>query len=280
MNGPQILTRSMSVVRTFGSRGFRGQYHSRSDAHSKIACWALMFDLLMESSFLRSLVQEEKVFFGLNHEMGDWKNQRKKRLDLVVSTRGGPPTGLLLADLVAEYGVVLEEGERRELDALPPLFEAPVGSVLVAIEAKAAMTAHSKSRPRLYDELNSSHLTVHGAADQSIAVGLAMVNAARTFLSPDLNKLGLAELNPTVSSHQQPHDADRVIEKLKELPRRNRPGEAGFDALAIVVVDCANDGSNVTVVTDPPGLSMRDDYHYEQAVRRVANDFAYRFSSI
>lgn len=270
----------MSVVRTFGSRGFRGQYHSRSDAHSKIACWALMFDLLKESSHLRSLVEEEKVFFGLNHEMGDWKNQRKKRLDLVVSTRGGSPTGLLLADLVADYGVVLDEAERRELDALPPLFEAPVGSVLIALEAKAAMTAHSKARPRLYDELNSSHLTVHGAADQSIAVGLAMVNAASTFLSPDLNKLGLAEPIPNISTHRQPQDAERVIEKLKELPRRNRPGEAGFDALAIVVVDCPNDGSDVTVVTDPPGVGVRDDYHYEQAVRRVANDFAYRFSSI
>lgn len=96
MNGPQILARSMSVVRIFGSQGYRGQYHSRSDFHSKVACWGVMFDLLNESALLRSLVEKEKVFFGLNHEMGDWKHQRKKRLDLVVSTPGGSPTGMLV----------------------------------------------------------------------------------------------------------------------------------------------------------------------------------------
>lgn len=280
MNGPLILARSMSVVRIFGKSGYRGQYHSRSDLHSKIACWTFLLDLLLESSVLRNLAAKSKVFFGLNHSMGDWKHQRKKKLDLVLATRGGSPTGLFFSDLVAQYGIALTSDEEALLGSLPPLLEAPVGSVLSAVEAKAAMTAHSKARPRLYDELNSSHLTVHGAADQSIAVGLAMVNAATEFLSPDLNKLGLAEARPVLSRHKQPGDTNRVIEKLKELPRRTRPGEEGFDALGIVVLNCSNDGSNVELVTDPPALDSRDDYHYAQTVRRVANDFSYRFSSI
>jgi len=56
------------------------------------------------------------------------------------------------------------------------------------MEAKACMTAHQRALPRLYDELNSSHLTVHGAADHAIAAGFVMVNAATKFLSTDLNK--------------------------------------------------------------------------------------------
>ena len=58
----------------------------------------------------------------------------------------------------------------------------------MALEAKACMTAHQRALPRLYDELNSSHLTVHGATDQAIAAGFAMVNIAGQYLSPDLNK--------------------------------------------------------------------------------------------
>lgn len=280
MNGPEILARSLTAVRSFGKRGYRGQYHSRSDHHSKIACWGIMFDLLLESSFLRDLVTKEKVFFGLNHEMRDWKHQRKKNLDLVISSRGGSPTGMVFADLVAEYGVLLSNEEAVELKALPVLFEAPVGSVLMALEAKAAMTAHSKARPRLYDELNSSHMTVHGAADQAIAVGLVMVNAAESFVSPDLNKLGLAQDDWVITQHKQPRDAAGVMEKVKELPRRNRPGEEGFDALGIVVVDCSNDGTPVQVVTGPPSPGLTDDYHYAQMIRRIASDFAYRYSRL
>ena len=46
------------------------------------------------------------------------------------------------------------------------------------------MTAHGKALPRLHDELNSSHLTIHGASDYAIAAAFALVNAAATFVSP------------------------------------------------------------------------------------------------
>src|ERR1700722_14571492 len=37
--------------------------------------------------------------------------------------------------------------------------------------AEAAMTAFIRALPRLYDELNSSHLCTHGASRQALAVG-------------------------------------------------------------------------------------------------------------
>ncbi|MES0160396.1 MULTISPECIES: hypothetical protein [unclassified Mesorhizobium] len=78
MNGLDIVARSMSVA-TSGSPGRKPfqngntwQYHPRSDRHSKIACWALMYDLLLESELLRHHVATGKVAIGINHEMRDF----------------------------------------------------------------------------------------------------------------------------------------------------------------------------------------------------------------
>ena len=38
------------------------------------------------------------------------------------------------------------------------------------------MTAHVKSLPRLYDELNSSHQIVHGASNNALSIGMVTVN--------------------------------------------------------------------------------------------------------
>ena len=111
----------------------------------------------------------------------------------------------------------------NELDTLPELTRAPVGSVLLALEAKACMTAHQRALPRLYDELNSSHLTVHGSSDQAIAVAFAMVNEATDYLSPDLNKKNRVS-EPVWSRHNQPRDASLAVDKIKQLPRRSKTG--------------------------------------------------------
>jgi hypothetical protein len=148
----------------------------------------------------------------------------------------------------------------------------------MALEAKAAMTAHSKARPRLYDELNSSHHTVHGASSQALAVGLAIVNAASTFVSPDRNK---APGSPRViSTHKQPAAAESVIEKVREIPRRSSSQGTGYDGLAIVVVDCPNDGSPVKLVETPPAPLPGDLFHYDDTIVRVATEYDATFSSI
>ena len=274
----------MSIVRPIGKIGFVGQYHSRSDQHSRTVCWAILFDLLGESALLRDHAASGKVIIGVNHEMGDYKAQRKKNLDLVIATPGtadpAAKVPLTFAQLGEKFGIALSDEELGRLRSLPEVRGGPVGSVKMALEAKACMTAHIKALPRLYDELNSSQLTVHGAADQAIAAGLAMVNIATTFISSDRNPLGLDEPVKKISVHKQPDVAARTIAKLRELPRRNRPGEEGFDALGIVVVDCPNDGTPVRLVTTPPAPGLRDDYSYDQMVRRAASQYDYRFSTL
>ena len=278
MRGPDIIARTLSVPRPVGPSRTLWQYHSRSDHHSKLSCWAIAFDLLTTSSLLRQHVGDGKVTIGVNHEMVDFKLSRKKNLDLVIARPSDEPTRTkptTLAEIAERTGIVLTDEEQAEFDTLPEVEKLPVGSVLVALEAKACMTAHNKSEPRLYDELNSSQQTVHGAADQAVAVGLAMINIADTFVSPGLQK---SETDVVVTHHNQPAVTESVIEKLRELPRRTSTGTEGFDALGIVVVDLRNDGTPVQIYTAPPAPQPSDQDTYANMVMRAANLYDYRFA--
>ena len=282
MYGPQILARTLSEVTRTDRYGNRWQYHSRSDHHSKVACWGIVFDLLRTNGLLRRHVEAGTVHFGINHEMRDFVHDRKKNLDLVLCTPSSGSTRRSVASLAAmaaEYGIELSASEAADLARLPALRRAPVGSVLMALEAKACMTAHQRALPRLYDELNSSHLTVHGSSDQAIAAGFAMINIAERYLSPDLNKKN-RQTEPDWSRHNQPRDAQLAIDKVRQLPKRSKPGETGYDALAIVVVDCANDGSAVRLVTTPPAPQAGDIYDYAAMIDRLSHTYSTRFKDL
>jgi hypothetical protein len=282
MHGPDILVRTLTKVTREDRQGNRWQYHSRSDHHSKVACWGIVFDLLQAAPLLRRQVASGIVHFGINHEMRDFKNDRKKNLDLVLCTAsgaGGEKSKQTLASLASEYEIELTDKERAEFELLPSLTRAPVGAVLAALEAKACMTAHQRALPRLYDELNSSQLTVHGATDQAIAAGFVMVNIAEKYFSPDRNR-GVPGIEQEWSTHAQPRDAQLAIDKVRQLSRRSRPGEVGYDALAIVVIDMANDGSPVRLVTKPPAPQPGDIHHYASMIDRLAHIWATRFKDL
>lgn len=271
----------MSVPTPRGPSKTPWQYHSRSDSHSKVACWGVLFDLLQHSALLQRHADAGTVVFGVNFEMRDFGTGRKKKLDLVVAR----PTGgasmkeqKSLASLADAWNIVLDPEQRQRLDGMPSLQEGPIGAVLVAMEAKAAMTAHTKAQPRLYDELNSSHATVHGASSQALAVGFVMVNVSDTFISPDLNKE--PALPTVVSVHRQPADALGIVRKVHEIPRRTSSHAVGYDGLAIVVIDCPNDGSPVRLVTDPPSPQPGGIYHYDSMIVRIANEYDTTFASI
>lgn len=279
MDGPDIIASTLSVPQPRGPSKALWQYHSRSDLHSKVACWAVLFDLLQQSALMRSHAQSGKIVFGINHELRDFATARKKVLDLVIARPSGPATKETLADLAQRYRVVLNSAQRTKLAALPELRRAPVGAVLMALEAKAAMTEHVKALPRLYDELNSSHQTVHGASRQALAVGLVMVNAASTFVSPDLNKTPGAAV--VLSKHSQPAASAAVVAKVKEIPRRTASTTEGYDGLGIIVISAINDGTSpVSLVTAPPAPPSGDIFYYDNMITRVANEYDTTFKSI
>lgn len=211
--------------------------------------------------------------------MRDFVHDRKKNLDLVLCMPSGTATNDTLASIAAGYDIELTAGERAILNGLPTLVRAPVGSVILALEAKACMTAHQRALPRLYDELNSSHLTVHGSSEQAIALGFTMVNIAEHYLSPDLNKKNRAT-DPEWSQHKQPRDAQLAIDKIKQLPRRSKVGDVGYDALSIVVIDMPNDGTPVALIKTPPAPQPGDIYHYDTMIARLSGIYATRFKDL
>lgn len=246
------------------------QYHPRSDRHSKIACWCILFDVLQSCPLLQRHVADEKVCFGINHEMRDFEMNRAKNLDLVVCRPRDEARGKRsFRELVDAFGVRLTRPQRKILEGLPDIAEAPVGAVHLALEAKACMTEHQKARPRLHDELDSSHLAIHGAVDHAIAAAFVMVNLATTFVSP--TRAG------QVNTHRQPHAVERVLEKVKQIRRRSKLGDKGFGALGVVVVNHANDGTPVRLATKPPAPARGDVFHYDMLINRVSNLYSSRF---
>jgi hypothetical protein len=279
VDGPEIVARTLSMPAIPDRFGNVWQYHSRSDHHSKVACWAILFEMLQHSGLLRRHVEAGRVVFGVNEQMRDHRTNRTKDLDLVIATPAGPTMGrpVTLSDLAVRWSVRLSEDQQQILAQLPIILQGPTGIVRVALEAKACMTAHIKALPRLFDELNSSHATVHANTDSALAGGFVMVNAGSTFVSPDLNKYEFGRRASVVSVHRQPHWATRTVTKVEELPRRVSRGQEGFDALGIVVVDMANDGSPVGIVDTPPAPHPADVFHYDQMLRRLVHlyDTAY-----
>jgi hypothetical protein len=205
--------------------------------------------------------------------MRDYKSNRTKDLDLVLARPSAGPDSppVTMIDLADRWGVRLDGDQQTTLQHLPLILEAPAGNVLLALEAKACMTAHIKALPRLFDELTSSYSTVHGDTERALAVGFVMINAADTFLSTDRNKANTTEHPPVISQHSQPLWANRAVEKVtQELRRRGNLHEQGFDALGVVVVDMRNDGTPVQIVTDPPAPRPNDVFAYDRMVSRIA----------
>jgi hypothetical protein len=277
VDGPEIIARSISANRTPDKFGNSWQYHSRSDAHSKIACWVIAFDLMQACELLRDHLASGRVVVGVNHKLQDFQTRRTKKLDLVIAQPAGQldePKGTF-AELGNDCGVLLTPQERATLDRLPMAREADVGSVLVALEAKACMTAHVRALPRLHDELDSSHMTTHGNSERALAVGFVMINAGNTFWSSDRNKFDLTKHPPNINVHRQPGDAVRVIEKIKEIRRRSGSSTTGFDAIGAIVVDLANDGSPMKLLDRPDPV-----FPYPQMIKRVAHEYATAFARL
>lgn len=283
MHGPRLLARYLAVPGPSDKYGQHWQYNSRSDRHSKVGCWGVAFDLLGQSSLMQAHARAGKIVLGVNHEMRDFHTSREKVLDLVVAR----PTQPVASDtrtfrgLAMQYGIELDHEQSGLLSRLPDIQVAPVGAVLVALEAKATMTAHVKSLPRLYDELNSSHLAIHGASSQALAIAYVQVNSSQEFLSSVINSERMSEgLAPKMSIHRQPSDTLRVLEKVAQIPRRSGKSGNGFDAIGVTVLDFVNDGGPVQVVTAEPAPQPGSNFHYEGMIVRMANEYDATFAHI
>ncbi len=241
-------------------------YHSRSDAHSVELSELITRDLLRSCSALRQHAANGQIAYGVNVEHF-WKTSGKaKGLDLAI---GVPLDKSLPASEISRVF-----SNRRRTGEAPSEARNVFSRVLVACEAKAVMTEHTKSQPRLFDELSSSHDIVHKGDPTTIAVGIVMVNIASTFASPLRQRDSSHVL---VSKHRQPLVTARMINHLRGLRIRDSIEEVGFDAFCTFVVDCDNQ-TNCVLFRDEPAPQPGERDHYDTFIDRISRYYAERFS--
>jgi hypothetical protein len=271
VDGPDIIANTLSRPSGPDRYGNVWQYHSRSNRHTKVASWAVLYDLLQHSPRLAEHATAGKIVFGIDQQM------------LVIS-RPGPGTlrkqAATMYSLAVEWDIRLTPAQQQTLAELAPLAEGPTGDVLVALEAKACMTEHVKALTRLSAELTATYATVHGANPQAIAVGIAVINASKIFLSSDRNKYDLNQRHPTVNDH--PANApERAVEKVRKIHRRTADSTRdGFDAFGTIVVDMRNDGSPVTVVSASPAPAPEDADSYQRMIGQIVESYDDTFGGI
>lgn len=216
----------------------------------------MLADLVLGCDLLREHGQAGKVAYGINVPYTG-ANGKTKTLDLAlgVPAQAALPTGKMPIGQASEFS-----------------------RLLFSCEAKSVFTEHSKSQPRLFDELSSSHEIVHRMSNDAIAAGVTVVNVARCFVSPLRQTTG-DTLH--VSQHRQPHVAQRMIQHLRGLPIRDRLDEQGFDAYTTIVVDCENTAKHtVEHYTDPPAPQEGERDHYDVFVERVVRFYTERFAGL
>lgn len=275
MRGPDILARTLSVPTRRGDSESAWQYNSRSDHHSKVACWTVLFDLLVECDAMRASASAGRIGFGINREMVGPIN---KKLDLVVTTTQSNRAAVKrqhFADLVAEYGISLTADDQRALEDLPSIemdAKRDLPTVAVALEAKACMTEHVKSLPRLYAELLAAGYVAKIASPNCITAAYSIVNAAPTFVTPS----GDGRIN----RHSQPDATRRVLSMIRDAVPIAETSKYGYDAVGVTVLHCRNDGKTPVAVADDPEYAPRytDRIRYEQMITRICSEFYSRFA--
>jgi hypothetical protein len=225
--------------------GLTYRYHPRSDAHSVALCRFIADDLVRMSPALSHALATSLVACGINVPFAG-KDGRLKTLDLAFGEDSlGLPAALDLADLVTAKSLL---------------------KVILSCEAKSVMTEHSKSQPRVYDELSSSHEIIHQADATALAAGVVIVNISGEFVSPTRQYPGQPV---SVTQHRQPRAAANMIAHLRGLPIRPTAETVGFDAFAIIVVECDNVGP-ARLWTDSPAPQPGEPDHYASFVSRLS----------
>lgn len=255
VDGPSRFVKWMSAHQHKDRRfGHVYRYHSRSDAHSIALCEEIVRDLLETSEVLREHAARGVVFYDINCRFTWPASGKTKTLDLAIGPAVDP--------LPPATGARIRQGVIKE--------------VLIACEAKTVMTEHGKSKPRVYDELSSSHEIVHQGQQDAIAAGITVVNIAESFVSPLRQQPGAGI---QVSEHKQPEAAAGMVTHLRGLPIRDNVGKVGFDAYTSVVVNCDNIHA-VHLWTDPPAPQPGDADHYDTFIARISRFYDSRFSRL
>jgi hypothetical protein len=255
---PQKFANWMTANKAKSKTGHEYRYHSRSDSHSKALGRLIVKDLVAACPLLVDHAKTGKVVYGINFKY-TWTGGGKSKTKTIDLAIGIPPDAPL--DL-PEPDVELIDGT--------------IARVLFSCELKTAMTEHSKSQPRIYDELSSSHGIVHAGDNDAIAGGVTVVNIADRFASPLRQTKGMPL---GFTAHNQPRAAERMVKHLRGLPIRANRSSNGFDCYATIVISCDNLNA-ATLHTAPPSPQPGEPDHYDTFVQSFVGAYTERFSDL
>ena len=230
------------------------RYHPRSDEHSKKLCALVLDDLKSVCPALAKDMETGAVVGGINSDV-EFENGKTKALDLAI----GQP-----AAAVSE--TMLLTGTETNTK---------IKRVRISCEAKQCMTEHSKTKPRIFDELSSSHEIIHQGEPGAIAAGIVVVNIAPQFASPLRQSPQPAEI--VFTKHRQPAVTQDMVNHLRGLKRRSTSEGVGFDAFSTIVVDCDNVGP-CSLHTAAPAPQAGESDEYRTFLLTVARLYTDRYS--
>jgi hypothetical protein len=254
MNAPKKFVAWMSANNQPDKFGNTYRYHPRSDSHSKAICEYMVLDLLEHCEVLKEQAASGAVAYGINLGYTSPVSGKRKAFDLAIGTPATPFMGGL-------------EGIAKVTE---------LNAVLLTCEAKSAMTEHVKAKPRLYDELSSSHEIVHQGRPEAIATGITVINRADTYYSPTNQR---DPTNLTSQHHDQPRVTKALIDHLRGLTIRNDAESVGFDAYCNVVITTDNLGG-VALWNVPPAPQPGEKDHYGTFIEKIARVYTERFSTL
>lgn len=279
MGGEKILADTFTAHGEHTDR----QYDSRSDFHSKVATWCLLFDLLKHSQQgpggpygLWDDVAAGRLGFRLNHRLVG--TAMSKKLDLVVcEVAGNSRRGTHFLDVGARLGVRVDnpadEAYCRSLAQVGfhEVDKDHVGNARIVVEAKAAMSDLVAAMPRLYAEILATGIVARDAQlargwRRTVVASLNLVNTSASFRSSTRDE-------PKVNSAGS---ALKVINMLANafrvgLVSKAFDGRDVFDAVGITPIVCANDMT--TPVRIDTSARVPDQARYDQMVQDICNKY-------
>ena len=161
------------------------------------------------------------------------------------------------------------------LGAPPPaanelIRKAAPATVQIAIELKAVMTEHRKAVKNRTRDLEAHHEHVHNYNNQTVAGGVLIINAAKTFRSP---------VRDGVTVHRDPEKlVVHCINELRSVATRGGSTGYGLEAKCAIVLDADNQNlANGCYVTTSPAIPVGDPLHYDAFIRTICEQKARRF---
>jgi hypothetical protein len=256
MYGPQILVRSLSHPTRTDRYGNRWQYHSRSDHHSKVACWGIVFDLLRICPLLRRHVAEGRVGFGINHEVRDFVHDRKKNLDVVLCTPSSAETRstVTFAGLARSIASAISgrRGSRISEPKDPREARRRVGGLAFPDDGDAKSHAPeradgSRVAEAIGGEFAQPELAVRLRDRRASAAGMTMPEASVHEHRPPLRLVGevgrarkTADISAVTDAQRPERTCNLLLRPGVSLPHASHQGRARFSGLARRLHSAAN----------------------------------------